>query len=301
MSNLKQIIILDGLQRTYTLIDAESELRDKPDQEGLNNFYANKLRCDFYVGIDKIGILYRMLTLNTGQTPMSLRHQIEILYSDYLHQSIDGIQLIRETDDRPTSEIGEYNFKDIIEGFTSYLLRDYLTFDRSDILENIKSLEKLSQENQGFDIFKNYTKCYHNFIVKIDQLLEGWEFDPLSSEVQLSGQPFGKNAKSIFDKSQTMTAIGAAIGFLKDQELIEGFDNILNDIPKIKFKGDVNSSINNLLYKLDDIRKNATKIGNAQRAYFYYFFRELFNKYGDSYLSINEAIENAFKRYRQNA
>src|SRR5690606_22260963 len=118
---------------------------------------------------------------------------------------------------------------------------------------------------------------------------------------QLSGPAYGKNAKSIFDKSQAMTGLGAAVGFLIDKDLIVGFDDVINAIQKIHFKGDIESSMLNLLFKLDDIRKNAPKIGNAQRAYFYYFFRELFNKEGDSYLILDEAIENAFKRYRQNA
>ncbi|MCY1553515.1 hypothetical protein D9M68_900070 [compost metagenome] len=98
-----------------------------------------------------------------------------------------------------------------------------------------------------------------------------------------------------------MTGLGAAIGFLVDQELITGFDSIINNIPQIRFTAEINSSLEELLFKLDDIRKNAPKIGNAQRAYFYYFFRELFNKEGDSYLIVNLAIENAFRRYRQNA
>jgi hypothetical protein len=300
--NIKHVIILDGLQRTYNIIDAETELKDVNDDEGLSKYYNNKLRCEFYLGIDKIGILYRMLTLNTGQTPMSLRHQVEILYSDYLNTGVDGIHLVREIDERLARKPGEYSFKEIIEGFTSYLLRDYLTLDRSDILENIKSLEKLSKENQGFDIFKNFTKSYHNFQTKIQALCGNWEFDQENSDLELSAAPYGKNAKSIFDKSQSMTGLGAAIGFLKDKDLIAGFDELLVSINKIHFAaGGPNSAITNLLYKLDDIRKSAAKIGNAQRAYFYYFYRELFNKEGDSYLLIDEAIENAFKRYRQNA
>jgi hypothetical protein len=300
-NNIKHIIILDGLQRTYNILDANSELAQKKDEDRITQYHKNKLRCEFYLGIDKIGILYRMLTLNTGQTPMSLRHQIEILYSDYLYQAIDGIRLLKETDDRPARKFGEYSFKEIIEGFTSYLMRDYLTFDKSDILSNIKSLEKLSKENQGFDIFKNFTKCYHEFQTKIQALVGSWEFNYEENESRLSGPAYGKNVKSIFDKSQSMTGLGAAVGFLKDQELIDGFDRIITDTEKIQFKGDIENSLVDLLYKLDDIRKNAPKIGNAQRAYFYYFFRELFNNKGDSYLIIDLAIENAFNRYRQNA
>lgn len=95
------MIILDGLQRTYTILDLESELVKEHDDETLDRVLNNSIRVEIYLGINKIGILYRMLTLNTGQTPMSIRHQIEILYSDYLDKSINDITLLRETDSRP--------------------------------------------------------------------------------------------------------------------------------------------------------------------------------------------------------
>ena len=292
-------IILDGLQRTNNIIDADDEISKTNDIEALTKYRSYKIRCEFYFGIDKIGILYRMLTLNTGQTPMSVRHQIEILYSDYLKNTTGGIQLFRETDSG-SKGFGRYSFKDIIEGFTSYLLRDYLTFDRADLLENIKSLEKLSKENQGADIFVNFLEIFHSFLGKMTALLENWEYRDSESEYALSSPPFGKDALSIFSKSQIMTGLGAAIGWLTDRDLAD-FRKIKDDVEKIKIMAPPEKAINYLLYKLDDLRINAPKIGNAQREYFFYFFRELFNPEGDSYLLIDNAVESAFKRYRQNA
>jgi len=79
-SNTDKLLIIDGLQRTCTLTDVP-ELYDCVD---------NTLRLEIYLGIGKQAILYRMLTLNSGQTPMSLRHQIEILYSCYLDEPVGG-------------------------------------------------------------------------------------------------------------------------------------------------------------------------------------------------------------------
>lgn len=70
--NSKNVLLLDGLQRTYTLIDADTEMEKKSEEE-YQKFLENKLRLEIYVEINKFGILYRMLTLNTGQTPMSAR------------------------------------------------------------------------------------------------------------------------------------------------------------------------------------------------------------------------------------
>ncbi len=110
-----KLIILDGLQRSYTICDLLNSLKDQPLL--IEKVKKNPIRIELYTGINKIGILYRMLTLNTGQTPMSIRHQIEIIYSDYINQDISGVKLIRDIDEFCPYNNGEYNFSDVIEGF----------------------------------------------------------------------------------------------------------------------------------------------------------------------------------------
>lgn len=58
-----------------------------------------------------------MLTLNTGQTPMSTRHQIEILYKNLVDTDIDGIRLVTETEGKAKPSIHELKFKDAVEAF----------------------------------------------------------------------------------------------------------------------------------------------------------------------------------------
>ncbi|WP_242031176.1 hypothetical protein [Anabaena sp. FACHB-1237] len=119
-----------------------------------------------------------MLTLNTGQSPMSVRHQIEILYSNYLDETvIEGIKLLKEVDEATPHQIGEYRFNDVIDSFTSYIVRDESSLDRRDILEIIKSLEKLALENQDKDIFKNYIITYNHFVQKTQHLADNWSFN----------------------------------------------------------------------------------------------------------------------------
>ena len=112
----RNVIILDGLQRTYVLIEIDDELKkDNNKKEILEKFQSQRIRCELYVGLSKLGILYRMLTLNTGQTTMSTRHLMEILYLDYLYIDFDGKKLIRDKEDRQVNpDLTEYKFKDII-------------------------------------------------------------------------------------------------------------------------------------------------------------------------------------------
>ncbi|PWK75892.1 hypothetical protein LX99_03625 [Mucilaginibacter oryzae] len=291
----EKLIILDGLQRTYTIRDLINELNERNDPD-TNKVLKNKLRVEIYLGINKLGILYRMLTLNTGQTPMSSRHQIEMIYSDYIRENINGITLLKEVDDQAPNNLGEYKFKDIIDGFSSYLDRDYLGLDRTDILDNIKSLEKLSIENQDKDLFKDFLITYDAFVKKMDQLSDGWSLD--EKNIRLTGQAFGKNTLKIFNKSQAMTGFGSALGKLLDFKLIDEVKDVIGLINGLE-DANITQDLDVLITKLDEVRSKAKKIGNDQRMYFHFFFRELFDKKSDGYLDIGKSINEAFSQYER--
>ncbi len=297
LANKENLVILDGLQRTYTIRDLVNELEESGDKDSLDRLLKYKLRIEAYIGIDKLGILYRMLTLNTGQTPMSIRHQIEILYSDYLVEDLGEIKFITEADDSRATKFGEYKFKDIVEGFNSYLERDYLTIDRFDILDNIKSLEKLSKENQDKDLFLTYVNSYHGLSKLIVESAKNWEFEDEQGN-RITGQPFGKTVEKIFAKSQVMTGFGSAVGKLIDFELISSIDEVIDEAKKIDLS-EIDASLDNLTIKLDSVRTLAKKIGNDQRMFFHFLFRELFDRKGDAYLDFNASIEEAYKSYER--
>lgn len=292
------LLILDGLQRTHTIIDAEKELVSSNDEGILEKFYKRILRIEVYIGINKLGILYRMLTLNTGQTPMSVRHQIEILFSDYLKNSIGGLKLITEKEEKSPRNKGEYNFRDVIDGFNSYLERNELPIDRWGLLDNIKSLEKLAKEKPDSDLFNKYLTTYHKMLEKFDKVSDGYEFDEDSLEWTLSAEPFAKKATKIINKSQTMTGFGSAIGKLYDLDIINGITEVNELVDKINCENP-KEAFDEMLVNLDRIRTLAKKIGNDQRLYFHFFFRELFDKKGDCFLNIDSAIREAYKSYER--
>lgn len=296
-NNSDKLIILDGLQRTYTIRDLINELIETRDPDK-DEILKRKLRIEIYIGINKLGILYRMLTLNTGQTPMSSRHQIEIIYSDYIGEDIPGIKLIKEVDEKTPNKLGEYKFRDIIDGFTSYLDRDYLTIDRVDILDNIKSLEKLSAENQGSDLFKEFLTTYDYFVKKMHSMGASWTFNEEVLNAKLTGFPFANNVLKIFDKSQVMTGFGSAIGKLLDFKAINQVSDVVTLIDQLK-SDNIENDFNTLIVKLDSIRLVSKKIGNDQRMFFHFFFRELFDKKADGFLNIEKSIDEGYKQYER--
>lgn len=295
--NKNRLIILDGLQRTLTIRDLHKSLEEEGffSEEKLKNLKELKLRIEVYLGINKVGILYRMLTLNTGQTPMSMRHQIEILYSDYRGEDFGGLSLIMESENKPARGSNEYSFKEIVEGFNSYLNRDYLPMNRNSILDNIESLEKLSMENQDTDLFLDYLNAFDGLVKALVKKSEGWQLNP-NADLSISSSPFGKDAEGLFKKSQLMTGFGSAVGKLVDHGVINGFNDLTHQYDKINL-GDVDQSFNNYIQKLDLLGNMAKKIGNDQRMFFHYFFRELFDRKGDAYLNFNYSVEEAYRTY----
>ncbi len=295
--NTDDVLILDGLQRTYTLLDARSEI-EKAGKKKMQQFLGYSLRLEIYVEINRFGVLYRMLTLNTGQTPMSLRHQLEMLYSDMLDTEIEGVILIPDNEGKADPDEGEFVFKNAVEGFNSYMGRNELPIDRQDLLDNIKMMENMSEENVTDDLFKEFLEGYIKVFNALRKITNEYVLTKEDAqEYEISESPFGKKISKVFSTSQALTGYGAAIGKMKDNGVITDIKDITGMLRRLIQKNDGYEWFLEMLLKFDRIKESSKKIGNAQRMFFHYFFRELFNKESDSYLDLEEAVENGYKKY----
>jgi len=292
-SDSDHFVLLDGLQRSLTLMEIEAEISQTP--EVLSSFLARRMRCEIYEGINKIGILYRMLTLNTGQTPMSVRHQIEIMYQDYLSVPVEGISLVTEAQSRRARQPNCYNFKDVIEGLNSYLERSESPLDRGDILDNIASLENLAKENGNHDVFKNFLSSWNAFIQKVT------EFDLTypSTDIDEGGdddedeKAWGRTGVQIFKRSQAISGFGAAIGLLRDDDSTVSFESL--DIQGISVGASPDDFMNDFNDYIEDINRRSKRIGNAQRLFFRQYFKMLFMNDSDAYLNLNKALKEGYR------
>lgn len=293
----KQLIILDGLQRTHQMLALEEELKKSGETEDLRKFHERTLRLEIYVGINKIGILYRMLTLNTGQTPMSIRHQIEILYQDYVTDTkIPGVQLLREVDGSKAIGIGKYKFSDVVDGFQSYLEKNELSIDRATLLDDIKSLEKLAKKGHNVELFQQFLKVFHKFMEKIDEASNGWDFTKTDYSEEFT-HPFGRNVTNFYLRPQVITAYGAAIGVLEENDVISDLDQLYNELDNLRLGGEPEEVYEEFLRNLEFIRSSSKKIGNSQRRYFYHFFKSLLNIQGENKFDVKKAVKKARQMY----
>ena len=300
LNNIDSVMILDGLQRTYTLIDADSDMSTNDSNE-YTRFLSNKMRIEIYANLNKFGVLYRMLTLNTGQTPMSLRHQMEMLYSDMLDDDIEGVHLIKDIDGKADADENEFVFKNTIDGFNSYLTRSVLPIGREDLLDNISIMEKMAEEHIEEDLYKDYLESYVKLFNAFNIITEGYEIQQSDlDDYKISGNPFGKKTSKIFSTSQAMTGFGSAIGKLRDAQIIHSFKELDQKTQALieSYKGHGEHMwMLELISCLDNIRNTSKKIGNSQRMLFHYFVRELMNPDSDSYLKLDDAVKNAYQKY----
>ena len=66
--------IVDGLQRTNALRQTLEELQGDPAEKA--KFLTRQLRIEVWLNIPFGAVAYRMLLLNAGQKPMSIKHQV---------------------------------------------------------------------------------------------------------------------------------------------------------------------------------------------------------------------------------
>lgn len=111
-NNISKAYILDGIQRLNTLKRASS-------QEGFDA--DRKLLLNIIISPTKDMLLYRMITLNNGQKPMTPRHQIEILTQELFDFSELKIDIQSEKDRNEQIIRGAFNLGDISRGYLAFL------------------------------------------------------------------------------------------------------------------------------------------------------------------------------------
>lgn len=108
--------ILDGLQRTYILKDIENERGSfKEGQE---------LLLEIWLEEDIQKLIYRIIVLNAGQKPMSVRHQVELLFSSLqkpIQERVGNIELVKEKDLRRRRKFGIFSFEVVVSGYQAFL------------------------------------------------------------------------------------------------------------------------------------------------------------------------------------
>lgn len=128
----EDVKVLDGLQRTHCIMYAYNLLHGNEEDklEILKNteciseeeFLQIPIRLEIWVDLTINGILYKMISLNAGQTPMDLEHQLEVLELPLKRELKDKFSIDVYTKDQNKGRKENYGFSitTLVEGVIAY-------------------------------------------------------------------------------------------------------------------------------------------------------------------------------------
>ena len=97
----ENVSLIDGMQRTTAIIEAF---------KANENIANNDLRVEIWIVENLNNLMYRMLVLNTGQVPWTIRRQLEVVYGSLLKtikESIPNIEIYTIDDSRYRTDGGQ--------------------------------------------------------------------------------------------------------------------------------------------------------------------------------------------------
>lgn len=190
----ENLSIIDGMQRTESLRQAvlsNSKINDRI------------FRVEFWIANNVSSLIYRMLVLNTGQVPWTVRRQIEIIHKPLIKEvikSVPGIKLNEIDDNTRRTNSGEYPANSIIELYMVYGARK----------ESVDTKEKLADDFNRLDIINmsgdnEYTKHFYqaiNLLFNLDNAISKFQgnTEPLIGKF--------KSGKDLF------TSMPSKVGFI---------------------------------------------------------------------------------------
>ncbi|WP_434167742.1 hypothetical protein [Peribacillus frigoritolerans] len=161
--------ILDGLQRTYIL--KELKKSNKEFKEG------QTLLLEFWLEDDIKHLIYRLIVLNSGQKPMSMRHQVELLFltiKETLEKDIEGLEIYLERDEGRRDRPRKYSLDRLVTAYQSFMTkspevkRDNIVAAKMVEDEILDSDEESLDDN--FKAFKRYLEVYADLDTEMNKI-----------------------------------------------------------------------------------------------------------------------------------
>jgi hypothetical protein len=268
--------ILDGLQRTYIL----SELRES----GKAFMEGQTLLIEFWLEDKPRNLIYRIIVLNAGQKPMSMRHQIEVLFSTFknvLEGEIPNLALLTERDSTRRTRSRKYGLDRVATAYQGFLLKAPEIQKENVVAQRIVEEDVLSGDedslNKSFNEFKETLLHFVELDDEICRVYDGTE------EARL------QRGTDWFGSENVMLGFFAAVAdFTSKPERSERANEALAQLKETLKKAKVGEDPLGLEV-LDQVIKgfNTKKVnvGFATRKLLYNSFKEFFRDAGDKPLA----------------
>lgn len=254
-----QVDIVDGLQRTNALRQTLAEL-DGHDRDA---FLGRSLRLEVWVNIPFFPLAYRMLLLNAGQRPMSMKHQIDILSGGLASdlKDIEGIEVIKLKDHKRRVRPGQFHLSSLAQAFQAWMQRSPNVDKTNLVVETMvvdDALESLGIDlNEGEGSQRDGFRQFVDWLVRLDYAV-------------------GEDRNRFFGNDTVLLGFAAAIGFAhKNDTLKERLESSMEQLVS-----EVESSSEDVLGidTFDEIRRSIdtkrSNVGEATRGMVFRAFRE---------------------------
>lgn len=268
--------ILDGLQRTYILKD----LKDEGEQfkEG------QSLLLEFWLEKDIKHLIYRIIVLNSGQKPMSMRHQVELLFltiKERLEGDISGLEIYVEKENEKRNAPRKFPLDRLVTAYQSFLTKSPEVKRENIVAKKMLEDDILDSDEElldkNFTIFKTYLNKYADIDTEVYRIYSNGRANWLADENVMNAffaalSDFGSiNEKR---KERIDVALNALQELLESSE--EGDDPLgLDEYDKVKTG-------------IDPKRDN---VGFATRKLLMSTFKEFFREEGEKTIAECWALE----------
>lgn len=265
-----ELALIDGMQRTTAMI--ESGLSEK----------GRLIRVELWLTENISKLIYRMLVLNTGQVPWTMKRQLEVVLSPIktqINQNIPEISLLTSNDNSRRSQAGFFQADKIIEAFLVFGSRSEKANTRDAIAEEYTKIDFIesTSKQELMDFFVNY-------------LRRVVAFDSVISSIQTSSDGKFKKGLDLLTSAPFLMGMTAAFGImilgrpkrnLSEEYQLENLNRILNQfdsfierlnaMPPQELSSFINlDSLNSYLPS-----NSSSKIGDVERSYFKDAFKVL--------------------------
>lgn len=130
-NNYASSFVLDGIQRLNTL----QRVSESKKVDVSRKLYLNIIFSD---NIDKL--LYRMITLNNGQKPMTPRHQVEVMMANVFNFDKLGIEIQTEKERADKIKMNSFNKSDLVQAYLAYMANSPMVDNQKIIQDKMDEL-----------------------------------------------------------------------------------------------------------------------------------------------------------------
>lgn len=265
--------ILDGLQRTYILRDLLDSGHNFPENQTVH--------LEIRAEPDLRHLIYRIIVLNAGQKPMSMRHQIEILslsLKDVLENEIPRLELVPEVDGGRRTKARKFALDRISSAYHAFIIKSPEIEKQNLVAQRLSEESVLHQEISQFgEQFVDFINVLKKYCV-IDDAVE--PFAP-RGDGDLS-------ALNWLGTENTINAFFAAVSdFGSDHERKARINNALDSLAESikKSQSDEPLGLESFKKIVSGFPSRKTNIGYATRKLILVGFKEFFRDEGRTQLA----------------